>query len=166
MIIIGIDPSYTRTGVCVLNTEVMRAKFYTISVSDAMVYNIAYTLVSARVLAVELYVLINNNNPSIVSIEYPVLATRSGAYLGLIQQAFYDLLCNFKYKGRVIMLPSQATNSVTKAKTKTDIVKWTTEVLSVKKTINHDEATAGVLACTAFKIFKGEYKNSHKEMIF
>lgn len=161
MTILGIDPSYTRTGVCINKDGAL--SFKTISVATKSVYAIEEAMTMARKLSRLIYYLIEEHSPDIVAIEYPILATRSGAYLGLIQQAIYDRIRNNGYKGTYILFPSQAINSVTKnkSKTKSHIITWIQDYMNEKTKINHDEASAGVVTKLVEMVKTKEYKNSY-----
>lgn len=161
MIILGIDPSFTRTGIAVLNKESITTS--TVSVTDKSVYEIDKTLMMSRKLSRLIFDKVIEHNPKIIIIEYPILATRSGSYLGLIQQAVYDRLKNLKYQGTLILVPAQAINSITKnkTKTKTHIINWVKDNTTLTTKINHDEASAVVLTKLAQLIEQKEYKNSY-----
>ncbi len=89
MRVLGIDPSYTSTGMALL-VEGHISRYKTISVSDSKVYDIVHTTYLASQLADQVLTTIQKSKPDIVIIEFPVLNTPSGAYLGLSQQAFYE----------------------------------------------------------------------------
>jgi len=168
--ILGIDPSYTRTGVSVLNPDtsfILLCK--SLSVTKKSVYQLPQTMTYANILADQLWFDISITKPSVISIEYPVLATRSGAYLGLIQQALFDILKFYKVSARVFLFPSQAITSVTRCRTKSDLVTWCKSKFIFHEDIlkfNHDEASAMVLAHLADLVIGGAYKNSYFELKF
>lgn len=162
MIIKAIDPSYTRTGVAIVEVTEPGIKvlaYTSIKVTDKSVYDLSMTLKMAEQLATQIIEFGSDYKIDNYAIEYPVLATHSGAYLGLIQQALYS-----KWgKAPVYMLPAQAINSYTKAKSKTDIVNYVkANFQELSSKINHDEASAIVLACILNSHLKGLYKNTVK----
>jgi len=161
-IILGVDPSYTRTGVFHLETLL----FKTIVVSNKSVHKIHEAVQMASILANEI---VNNSFPfNVIAVEYPILATRSGSYLGLITQSIYTEIKHSGFKGKLIFIPSQAINSVTlnKSKQKTHIVNWVKDKYKITDKINHDEASSAVIAYIAQLIEKGEYKNSYSVIEF
>lgn len=180
LITIGIDPSYTKTGLALLSgTSVIGASFCSapseyrpVGVQKAM-YQLEFAIPSARSIAYGIkaymdrcqsYALYHDLTISAAVIEYPVLATRSGAYLGLIQQAFYDVLQIFPQPFPVYAVPSMAISSFTKAKlkTKTELVQHCKSLYKTPKALDHDRWSAVVLAHIGQQIVTQTYKHSFK----
>lgn len=140
-----------------------------ISVTDKMVYEIDHAMIMARELGKQVARQVWAEIPDIIVIEYPVLATRSGSYLGLLQQGILDAIFAEKDYTRpdiiYYLLPAQAVNSVTRAKNKTGIITWCKEHMKLTVKMNHDEATAAVLAYTGLNIYNKAYKNSYKKIM-
>ena len=96
----------------------------------------------------------------IVVVEYPIMATMTGAYLSMITTKLDSLFRSYKVE-HVYYLPSIAVKSYTKTNSKSEIIKWVKATgLAVGKSYNHDEATALVLAEIGLKCHQGKYKNS------
>lgn len=164
MVYIGLDPSFSRTGYC----ELYEDKLYKVDSITAAgdvdrihiamqnAYDIA-AVVRKKILT------LREKMPEesiVIGVEYPILATRSGSYLGLITAKLDGAFRSLKNL-TVYYIPSVACKSVTKAKTKTELVKWVKESEIVNKFKgNHDEATAVVLAEISRRIHCKEYKNS------
>lgn len=157
MKILGLDISYSRTGMAVVDTATISILAYTdCSASKKAVYDLSTSLKLAEDLSVKIKEFIDSNVIDCICVEYPVLATRSGAYLGLIQQALYPKWPNCP----VYMVPSQAINSFTKnkVKSKTFLVEWVKERFKIR--LNHDIASAVILAMLCQAYLNGEYKNT------
>lgn len=161
---IAIDPSYTRTGIFYTKDDTFKVS--SVSITNKMIYDISEALKCADLLARDIVNLVSLNDLKTVVIEYPVLATRSGAYLGLIQQALFTRLKLIGFLGIELMLPAQAVNSVTRAKNKTQIVEWAKKSFNYNEKINHDEATAMVLYRIGKMVLNSTYKNSYKIIDF
>ena len=142
MKIVGIDPSFTRTGLACVSyeKEVKVIEYLSTSSTESNIYDLSKALYHADALSKKIDNFIKSHSPDLIVIEYPVLATRSGAYLGLIQQALYQVIKPYKN----FMVPALAITSISKCKTKTALVNYTKELFDISK-INHDEASALVL---------------------
>lgn len=178
---VGVDPSFSRTGLALLkgsdNPFMLATVIHTDSISapeyDKNKYQLEYTMEGADYLARQILKKIKlwSSNYNIVSgvVEYPVLATRSGAYLALIQQALYMLYpwLNIPFFG----VPSNAIKSITKYKTKSELVEWCQHRFQFecgtyrrgRWSVNHDECSGVVLAYIGYLLRIGTYKNSKKE---
>lgn len=175
--VVGIDPSFTRTGLALAYYKDGAVTIKEVCSISAPTYHdnkyqLEYTMQGSDFLAREILKQIarwNKKYPvSLCVIEYPVLATRSGSYLGLIQQALYML---YPWLGVSVQgVPSTAIKSMTKYKTKTQLVKWCQENLkfdceTIRKgrwCINHDECSGAVLAMIGLLIRTESYNKSHK----
>lgn len=160
MTIVGIDPSFSRTGLSIWR-----------STDDYEVYSITFNgneenLMKAMDNAFKIskeirkYILEIDDDEIVVAVEYPIMATRSGSYLSMITCKLDSLFRAMKLE-KVIYLPSVAIKAFTKAQTKTDLVKWLKQSDIVDKfNGNHDEASAIVLGEIARLAVEGKYKKS------
>lgn len=176
----GVDPSFKRTGVALLKKSddpskvavVVKSVSITAPTYEENKYQLEYTMEGADWLARKILKQIKSwsKDYNIVMgvIEYPVLATRSGAYLGLIQQAMYMLYpwLNIPFFG----VPSNAIKSVSKYKSKAELVDWCQRHFQFdcethrrgRWVINHDESSAIVLAYIGIQIRSNSYTKSKK----
>lgn len=178
--VVGVDPSFKRTGVALLKKSddpskvavVVKSVSITAPTYEENKYQLEYTMEGADWLARKILKQIKSwsKDYNIVMgvIEYPVLATRSGAYLGLIQQAMYMLYpwLNIPFFG----VPSNAIKSVSKYKSKAELVDWCQRHFQFdcethrrgRWVINHDESSAIVLAYIGIQIRSNSYTKSKK----
>ena len=175
--VVGIDPSFTRTGLALASYKDGAVSIKEVCSVVAPTYNdnkyqLEFTMQGSDWLAREILKQIARWNKvypvDLCIIEYPVLATRSGSYLGLIQQALYMLYpwLDIPVQG----VPSTAIKSMTKYKIKSQLVAWCRENLkfeceTIRKgrwCINHDECSGAVLAAIGLLIRTESYKKSHK----
>lgn len=177
---VGVDASFSRTGVALLKKSddpskvavVVKSVSITAPTYEENKYQLEYTMEGADWLARKILKQIKSwsKDYNIVMgvIEYPVLATRSGAYLGLIQQAMYMLYpwLNIPFFG----VPSNAIKSVSKYKSKAELVDWCQRHFQFdcethrrgRWVINHDESSAIVLAYIGIQIRSNSYTKSKK----
>lgn len=156
MKIVGIDPSFSRTGLaCIEDGSLL--EFKSVTSTDSDIYDISKSLYHANELSAMITAFLEHHQPDTVIIEYPVLATRSGAYLGLIQQALYNTIKTYHN----YLVPSLAITSFTKLKSKSELVKRCKDKYNLKK-INHDEASAVILCELAVAIKNKSYNNTYK----
>lgn len=161
-LIIGIDPSYTRTGLSFYHGP-NDFKLYSISHSDNKM-NISICLSHAYQIARDIKTYIKENTDDLDSViigcEYPIFATTAGSYLGLIT-AKIDSLFRSIHPANVYYLPSVAIKCYTGTRTKTDLVNWIKAQPNYTKFRgNHDEGSALILGELAYKSHIGEYKKS------
>lgn len=178
--ICGVDPSYKRSGIALIKKSedptkdavVVKSVSITAPTYEENKYQLEYTMEGADWLARKILKQIKSwskeYNIVLGVIEYPVLATRSGAYLGLIQQAMYMLYpwLNIPFFG----VPSNAIKSISKYKSKAELVDWCQRHFQFdfethrrgRWIINHDESSAVVLALIGLQIRTGVYKKSKK----
>lgn len=163
MNILAIDPSYTRTGLALIyqddNGEIKirvdspkngGACYHDISQNHKACESIwdAITMIAVGVQDID------------VIIEYPALATRSGAYLAILNGFLASRLRRW-YKARdIYWIPPTACNSFTKnkTKTKTHLVNYVKEHFNRKE--NHDIATALIFTDLYKSILSKKYNNS------
>lgn len=176
----GIDPSFTRTGLALLKLDPVTSEVLVVDTCSISAptfsgdkYQLEFTMQGADWIARQSLKKIKAWHKmypvTLGVVEYPVLATRSGSYLGLIQQALYMLYpwldVNF------IGVPSNAIKSISKYKSKSDLVEWSKSKFNFacethrrgKWCINHDECSAIALAYIGTLIRMGKYKNSSKQ---
>lgn len=177
---IGIDPSFTRTGLALIKEDLSDSSAVVVEVSSISAedtevnkYQLECTLPASRHLANDIVSRVSawcSVYPvEAVVVEYPVLASRSGAYLGLIQQALFD--CYDRLVVPVLSVPSTAIKSLSKYKTKSQLVNWCKEkykyecetIRRGRWCVNHDECSAIVLAHIAYLIRTGKYARSFKK---
>lgn len=172
--IIGIDPSFTSTGVAVttdtgeyLDSTCISAniKIYeSITACQDAAFEVTEGLseyLNPLVLkCIELYEQLT------IIVEYPALATRSGAYLGILH-GYLSVMLNslsdtHKDLIKVIYVPPTACNSFTKNKTKTKsyLVNYCKQNNWVFKRLNNDICTAVIFCHLWIAIQEKSYKNS------
>ena len=163
--ILGIDPSFSRTGLSFYDSQ---GKCTTKSITKAgLNYKIDTCLQHAAEEARELQNFINSLDleESInVIYEYPVMASRSGAYLAVLMAKFDSMLKSLGRKGLVksiIYVPPTAVPAYTGIlkKNKTEIVNYAKTLEEAR--FNHDEATAIILSKIGDDILKGKYHKSY-----
>lgn len=172
MFYLGIDPSFTRTGIAVVERE---AGTYTLhaamSISapkfESDIYQIDVTLKASHWLAAAIMQQVEEwcreLDITACCIEFPVLATESGAYLALIQQALYELYPRLPVP--VYGVSANAIGSYTKTGNKARLVAWGLQNFKFNVPrlgrrggfINHDEYSGAVLAIIASLIDHKEY---------
>lgn len=175
---IGIDPSYTRTGLALCKEregslgEVVSTASLSAPVYSTDKYELESTMRGAQQLAIsmakQLRVWSNSYPISCCVIEYPVLATRSGAYLGLIQQALFSYYpwINLNIYG----VPSTAIKSISRYESKSQLVDFCRRsfhfscetIRRGRWCVNHDECSAVVLAYIGSLLRNKQYKKSSK----
>lgn len=195
----GIDPSYTNTGLALLRVTsgqvnptievVERFSFKAFNPQRSRnnrkndVYELENTVFAASHVAsvvkgtfttwAEKWEIdLNSTIPSLsLFVEYPALATPSGAYLGFIQQALYDAFSSWGVNVPLYAFPPVAINSHTHTKTKTELVEWVKSNVAftcpIKRkgsegALNHDEASAVVLALLGQQVLSFSYGKSYK----
>jgi hypothetical protein len=166
--VIAIDPSFTRCGVAVYNSS-SDSEFLSIEpeIKEKGIVSIDEALRQAYDISNQFRKIIMSNTEEeddyLIVVEYPILATRLGSYLGIIT-AKLDSVFRVLKCPTVIYLPAIAVASATKARTKTDLVKWVKEDMKIPFKGNHDEATAYVLAKLGEDVLNKKYKHSFKIM--
>lgn len=189
-VFVGIDPSFNSTGISFLEGDAL-IETHCLSLPSVIrpqkTSYIEVALSAAKWVAESVFSIISGSKLDIdcITIEYPVMRTFSGAYLVLIQQAFYELYLPESYP--VYLVASTAIDSVvfpagsgkrvkvlddgtkvklTTAERKQQIVSWVLDRFSHSDglMINHDEASAAVLAYIGEQIMYGNYKNKWREV--
>lgn len=161
---LGIDPSFSRTGLAFYDSQ---GECTTKSISKAgLNYKIDTCLQHAAEEAKELQTFIQGLNleePIDVVYEYPVMASRSGAYLAVLMAKFDSMLKGLARKGlikTITYVPPTAVPAYTGIlkKNKTEIVAFAKQLENSR--FNHDEATAIILVKIGSDILRGKYHKS------
>lgn len=159
MLIGGIDPSFSSTGLALVEfrhdgkSRVLKTARY--AASSKTVYKFGGVFPLADEVASHI---ISFATPDVWCCEVPVLETRSGSYLGMIQQALFT-----RWNAPVYLVPSQAINSFTHntQRSKTYLVEYVkSHYTKFIKRFNHDEASAIILANILYQHLQGNYKNT------
>ena len=165
--IIGIDPSFSSTGVAVLSEDLSIVESMTfkngaangLRVYDSVtnIHLISNDLIENLKIVVEKY----PNSDFIV--EFPAFATQSGSYLGIMHGFIAAFLNENPKVASVWYVPPTACNSFSKnvSKTKTYLVKFVKNIYPQIKRMNNDEATAVILGRLLHAIRTGKYKNKY-----
>lgn len=159
MNVLAIDPSYTRTGVALLTDEGYRVASF--SNGGACYHDISENHKACESLWSSIKEVTTGVVEFDVIIEYPALATRSGAYLAIMNGFLASRLRRWFKVRNIYWVPPTACNSFTKnkSKTKTYLVQWVKGFYSKK--VNHDEATALIFTKLYESILSKEYKNAY-----
>lgn len=164
MNILAIDPSYTRTGLALIYKDdngIEQTRTSSSKNGGACYHDISQNHKACEELWNEIKLFSTGVLEFDVVIEYPALATRSGAYLAIMNGFLASRLKRW-YKVRdIYWIPPTACNSFTKnkLKTKSYIVQWVKSFYKAK--INHDEATALVFIKLYEAIKNKQYKNAY-----
>lgn len=159
MNILAIDPSYTRTGLALITDGNIRVSC---SENGGVCYhNIVDNHKACDSLWSDIKEIAVAVDEIDVIIEYPAFATRSGAYLAIMNGFLASRLRRW-YKVRdIYWIPPTACNSFTKnkSKTKTHLVNYVKSEFNLK--VNHDIATALIFTKLYEFIINKQYKNSY-----
>lgn len=159
--ILGIDPSFTSTGVCLLDTktgEMTTAKFgLKGSCYDSILSN--HDACEFIIENIKSFVGDNTEDLHIIC-EYPALATKSGAYLAILNGYITPYLKSIAKS--ITWVPPTACDSFTKNKehSKTYLVEWCKKNKLISKRTSHDECTAIIFTQLLIAIREHRYKNS------
>lgn len=158
---IGIDPSYTRTGLVYVTEESI--SYASIS-KPGGVYEITQGLDNAHFIASEFVKSVPKGCDLKIGLEYPIMASRSGSVLSVLMAKFDSAFrclaktCSVK----VYFIPSVAIPSFTgiRITDKAALTKFTKEKFSIDKKINHDEASAHLIYHIARLAEEGKYRKT------
>lgn len=163
MYYLGLDPSFDGTGVCLRGQE-GNPVYKKITYAPSMQWRIDNVVEAAHFIVTEINRFLKENSVGcheiVAAVEYPIMATPTGGYLGMLTSKI-DSLMRVR-KAKTYYLPAVAVQSYTKTNTvkgKTPLVNWYKAFEPTFKG-NHDEATAGVLIEIVKAIEEGRYKNS------
>ena len=132
--------------------------------SDIKIYeSITNCQKAARVILENVVSFIERYPLSDVIIEYPALATKSGAYLAILHGYLASYLNENVIVNSVTYVPPTAVDSFTKNRehSKTFLVNYCKEKGYIEKKASHDECTAIILCKLLEAISQGKYKNSY-----
>lgn len=163
--IIAIDASFTRTGICCY-LESGEVVLKSISRPGSN-YQVDACLQHSSEIVSELKEIISKTpiRDAVLVYEYPVLASRSGAYLAVLMSKMDSLFRVLGKRGlvkTVLYVPPVAVSAYTGIlmKDKTSIVKFAEGVYKGNKKYNHDVATAIILAEIGKECIRGTYKKT------
>lgn len=160
MILAAIDPSYQNTGVAICDEGVWSYFHIKRDKNDMIITNSMYnSFLIAKELKGIFAPYLDRKEELIIGVEYPIMSTRTGSYLSCITSKIDSLFRGMKMP-KVVYLPSVACGSFSKARTKTDIVKFVKSEIDPSFKGDHDEATAAILALVARDCIEGKYKHS------
>lgn len=180
--LIGLDPSFSRSGLCILNTETGVEAVTSISVPDVLkvgsIYQFSASFPSAEWHAREVVSWLDSYHEGGFDglfMEYPALSSPMGAWLLPLQCMLYSVMGHGCYSTlSFYVIPPTAINSLvlpkkpklkkgeiplvpwvkpTKEAAKKLIVEWVREHFGV--VCDHDEASAVVLAHLGVSILEG-----------
>nr|DAJ54801.1 MAG TPA: HOLLIDAY JUNCTION RESOLVASE [Caudoviricetes sp.] len=179
-VVVGIDPSFTRTGLSVLDTDsrvVVSAQ--SVKVPDSLKQGKLYTLPSALIASNWLAgsvgsILSNVGDVSAICVEVPVVRSFAGPFLLLIQQALFSV---YPVSVPVFLVPPKAINGIalpkrgetkdyvppsrlSTSRIKKMVVGFVADNFILDQSINHDEASAVVLSYIGGLILSKNYSGS------
>lgn len=163
MTIVGLDPSYSRTGMSIFHSkddyEVHSITFNQNEENILIAMDNAFKI--SKEVRRKILDLGEDINNIVFAVEYPILATRAGSYLGMITCKLDSMFRSLKAPC-VVYIPSVAIKAYTHTSTKTELVNWfkNSGIVSKCGSINHDEVSALILGEIARKALSGEYKKS------
>lgn len=166
MIFIGIDPSFSGTGLCfVTNGEL---SFATVRAEQKGVYKYNILLPEAQSLAkrvvIEMKSHLKDQVPNVICQEYPVLASRPGGILAVLMAFLWQEIKESFPNTSYYLVPSMAIKSLTKLKTGSKLTEFVKNSINHSHNINQDEASAYVLTVIGKRIKEKQYKNSFIEL--
>lgn len=166
--ILALDPSYTGTGIAILNDNLGILHTERFKCSKPVYGPITDVHINCQEVISRINQLIDEEFDSLdysVIVEYPALATKSGAYLAILNGYLASALQDNGRVSSIVWVPPTAVNSFSKNKdkSKTYLVNFAKEHFLLSKRISHDEATALILASLLKSIRNKEYKNSYFE---
>lgn len=158
--ILGIDPSYTQTGVALYDGKYRTYKF---NHKGTCYADIVTNHNACDELFQEILSVIPENSVVDVVIEYPAFATKSGAYLAIMNGYLNASLRMDSRVNSIVLVPPTACDSYTKNKqhSKTYLVDWCKKNNFISKRVTHDECTAIILIELLKAIRLKKYKNSY-----
>lgn len=162
--ILALDPSFSSTGVAISSDKGETIETFRISRKGLCYKSITDNHRACKEIVEELLNKLNEYDDVFdVIIEYPALATRSGAYLAILNgflAARLQLQDNIK---SITWIPPTACDSFVRNKShsKTYLVNWCKSKGLIKTRASHDECTALIFVELLKAIRNGEYKNSY-----
>lgn len=161
--ILGIDPSFTSTGVCLTTDNLSIVKMGRLSSDNSVYESILSTHRGCKVLVTKLNSFLEGYDNIHVICEYPALATRSGSYLGVLNGYLQKFFEENSSVIDVIWIPPTACNSYTnnRTKTKTHLVNFCLSNGWIQKRVQQDICTALIFTHLYQAIKENKYKNSY-----
>ena len=157
--VIGIDPSFTSTGIAVM--ECGKLLYSTRVSSDIKIYeSITQCQKAANVILQAVKHVVNSYPEADVIVEYPALATKSGAYLAILH-GYLSSFLNENVEGNVVYVPPTACDSYTKnhEHSKSFLVQYVKDKGYVERRVQQDIATAIIFCELYHAIQSGKYMN-------
>lgn len=163
--LIAIDASFSRTGICCYSDT---GEIHLKSVSrPGSNYQVDMCLQHSSEIVNELKSILTKVSlkEAILVYEYPVLASRSGAYLAVLMSKMDSLFRVLAKKGlikTILYVPPVAVSAYTGVlmKDKTAIVQFAEGIYKSNRAYNHDIATAIILAKIGQECIEGKYKKT------
>lgn len=162
--ILGLDPSYSGFGVAVATDDYEITHTEKISIEGVCYTNIVENHGACSVFTERLNKIISecpDDNWDVI-IEYPAFATRSGAYLAILNGYLAAGLRNNSRVRSITYVPPTACNSFTKnsKNSKSYLVNYCKDRSWIDKRTSHDECTAIIFVKLLKAIRQKEYKNA------
>lgn len=161
--ILALDPSYSGFGIAVASDDYNIATTMKLSRAGTCYTNIVENHNSCEYFCNQLKLLIDSYPDEFdVIVEYPAFATRSGAYLAILNGYLSRFLRNCTKVKSITLVPPTACNSFTrnKSNSKTYLVDYCKEKGWITKRTSHDECTAIIFVKLLEAIRTGIYKNT------
>lgn len=158
--LVGIDPSFRGTGIAIfdkVNSSIVKTQ----KISSEFSYSdIAQIHTAAISICNSVNEVLKGFKFEAICVEYPALATRSGAYLAILNGLLSATL--YKYKVPVYWVPPIACDAYTgnKLHKKSFLVEWCKVKHLIDKRVTHDEATAIVFTQILNDVLSGNYTKS------
>lgn len=164
---LGIDPSFTGTGIALMTVDTnevvyshkFSSNFSYKSITKA--HQASWSIVNQVSEALLSYLESNNETLSAVIVEYPALATRSGAYLAILNGVFSVYLKGLNKP--IYWIPPMACDAYVHNSfhAKSFLVNWCLTKGFISRRISHDECTAVIFVQILRDIVSNLYKNSY-----
>lgn len=163
--ILAIDPSYSSTGVAVTDDIGTLLHTEKISCPGVCYKSITSNHDACATITHRIHQIIDEEYPHPewdVIVEYPALATKSGAYLAILCGFLASELRNNCRVRSITWVPPTACDSFVSNKehSKTYLVNYCKDNGWISKRTSHDECTAIIFSKLLIAIRQGRYKNS------
>lgn len=160
--ILGVDPSFTGTGISLMDDSGAFIFSDKISSHEKVYDSIISTHSASLSIIKKVSAILDKYKDLQVIVEYPVFRSISGAYLAVLNGMLYDLLMNHPSVKELYWIPPNACDSFTKnsAHSKTFLVNYCKDKGWIDKRTSHDICTAMIFCKLLVAIKKGTYKNT------
>lgn len=160
--IIGIDPSYSSSGVALATDEGKIIKTWKIEHGGSCYAAITENHNSCQQIVDDIISTFNGTHVDVIC-EYPAFATRSGSYLAILNGYLANTLRQCEYVDSITWVGPQHCDSFIKNKnhSKSYIVEYCKENKWITKRTSHDECTAIVFVHLLLAIRNNKWKNSY-----